>query len=104
MFYNAGGSSYQCTKPVTSVTIQTRTADQLHSAPTRRWRHVEQETVTSACAAILTTLSAIPASAQGDTMDSRTEFTFRRPVELPGVTLPPGTYIFRFADATKVAR
>jgi hypothetical protein len=57
--------------------------------------------VTSACAAaILTTLSAMPASAQGGTMDSRTEFTFRRPVELPGVTLPPGTYIFRFADAT----
>jgi hypothetical protein len=33
-------------------------------------------------------------------MDSRTEFTFNRPVELPGVTLPPGTYVFRFADAT----
>ena len=33
-------------------------------------------------------------------MDSRTEFTFNQPVELPGVTLPPGTYIFRFVDAT----
>jgi hypothetical protein len=33
-------------------------------------------------------------------MDSRTEFTFNQPVELPNVTLPPGTYIFRFVDAT----
>src|SRR5918996_819182 len=33
-------------------------------------------------------------------MDSRTEFTFNQPVELPGVTLPPGTYIFRFVDST----
>jgi hypothetical protein len=45
------------------------------------------------------TLSTAPAYAQG-TIDSRTEFTFNTPVELPGVTLPPGTYVFRFADAT----
>ena len=31
---------------------------------------------------------------------TRTEFTFNAPVELPGVTLPPGTYVFRFVDAT----
>jgi hypothetical protein len=55
--------------------------------------------ITSVCAAaIVWTVSAGPASAQ--TMDSRTEFTFNTPVELPGTTLPPGTYIFRFADAT----
>jgi hypothetical protein len=45
------------------------------------------------------TLSAAPVYAQGP-IDSRTEFTFNTPVELPGVTLPPGTYVFRFADAT----
>jgi hypothetical protein len=57
--------------------------------------------ITSACAAaMLLTMSATPASAQGGPMDSRTEFTFNQPVELPGVTLPPGTYIFRFVDAT----
>src|SRR5690349_8705105 len=57
--------------------------------------------ITSACAAaMMLTMSASPARAQGGTMDSRTEFTFNRPVELPGVTLPPGTYIFRFVDAT----
>ena len=57
---------------------------------------------TSACAAaaILTLTSATPARAQGGPMDSRTEFTFNQPVELPNVTLPPGTYIFRFVDAT----
>ena len=53
-----------------------------------------------AAAAMFTTLSAAPARAQGGPMDARTEFTFSRSVELPGVTLPPGTYIFRFADAT----
>jgi hypothetical protein len=57
--------------------------------------------MTSACAAaMLLTLSATPALAQGGPTDSRTEFTFNRPVELPGVTLPAGTYIFRFVDAT----
>jgi len=45
------------------------------------------------------TLSSAPAYAQGP-IDSRTEFTFNTPVELPGITLPPGTYVFRFADAT----
>jgi hypothetical protein len=49
-------------------------------------------------AAIVLTMSATPASAQP--LDSRTEFTFNSPVEMPGVTLPPGTYIFRFIDAT----
>lgn len=53
-----------------------------------------------AAAAMFTTLSAVPAHAQGGPMDARTEFTFNRPVELPGVTLPPGTYVFRFVDAT----
>jgi len=55
--------------------------------------------ISTACAAaILTTMSVTPARAQ--TMDSRTEFTFNRPVEMPGVTLPAGTYVFRFVDAT----
>jgi len=57
--------------------------------------------ITSACAAaMMLTMSAGSARAQGGPMDSRTEFTFNRSVELPGVTLPPGTYVFRFVDAT----
>ena len=55
--------------------------------------------MTTACAAMLT-MSAMPAFAQGQPMDSRTEFTFNQPVELPGVTLPAGTYVFRFVDGT----
>ena len=55
--------------------------------------------VSTGAMAVLLTMSAMPAAAQS-TMDSRTEFTFNRPVELPGTTLPPGTYIFRFADST----
>ena len=62
---------------------------------------ITKRLMTSACAAaMLLTLSATPALAQGQPMDARTEFTFNQPVELPGVTLPPGTYIFRFADGT----
>ena len=61
--------------------------------------------ITSACAAaLLTAMSAVPARAQGGPMDARTEFTFNQPVELPNVTLPAGTYIFRFVDATSGRR
>lgn len=57
--------------------------------------------ITSACAAaMMLTMSATQAQAQGQPLDARTEFTFNQPVELPGVTLPPGTYIFRFVDGT----
>ena len=62
---------------------------------------LSKKLMTSACAAaMLLTMSATPAVAQGGPMDSRTEFTFNQPVELPGVTLPAGTYVFRFLDAT----
>src|SRR5687768_1796052 len=57
--------------------------------------------ITSAfAAAVMVTLSPAPAHAQGQPLDARTEFTFNQPVELPGVTLPPGSYIFRFVDGT----
>jgi hypothetical protein len=32
--------------------------------------------------------------------DYQTHFTFSQPVALPGVTLPPGKYVFRLADPT----
>jgi hypothetical protein len=57
-------------------------------------------TTITCAAAMLLTMSATPGLAQGQPLDSRTEFTFNQPVELPGVTLPPGTYVFRFVDAT----
>ena len=60
---------------------------------------LRKELMTAACAAAtMLTMSSIPALAQP--LDQRTEFTFNQPVELPGVTLPPGTYVFRFMDAT----
>jgi hypothetical protein len=49
---------------------------------------------------MMVTLSPAPVLAQGQPLDARTEFTFNQPVELPGVTLPPGSYIFRFVDGT----
>src|ERR1700730_7806124 len=31
--------------------------------------------------------------------DDRTIFTFNTPIELPGIALPPGKYLFRLADS-----
>jgi hypothetical protein len=52
-------------------------------------------TVLVTCATVL--LTAGFASAQ-DTSSRVTRMTFTAPVELPGVTLPAGTYTFRLAD------
>jgi hypothetical protein len=38
------------------------------------------------------------ASAAAQTWDERAYFTFSGPVELPGVALPPGKYVFRIAN------
>src|SRR5687768_16365848 len=69
---------------------------------TRRGGHTMlTRLMTSAwAAAMLLTLSATPTFAEGQPLDARTEFTFNQPVELPGVTLPPGNYIIRFVDGT----
>src|SRR5688572_29100081 len=48
--------------------------------------------------AVLAAFTSTPAIAQ--TIDYRTHFTFDQPVTLPGVTLPPGKYVFRVVDAT----
>jgi hypothetical protein len=37
-------------------------------------------------------------TASGQPFDKRTLFTFNAPVEVPGVALPPGKYLFRIAD------
>jgi hypothetical protein len=42
--------------------------------------------------------TAAPASAKN--FDERVFFTFSAPIELPGVALPAGKYIFRLADPT----
>jgi len=63
---------------------------------------LRKKLMVSACAAAMfAMLNARPALAQfSGPLDARTEFTFNSPVELPGVTLPPGSYVFRFVDAT----
>ena len=47
--------------------------------------------------AMLTAVTAVPADAQ--TFDRVTKLTFNTPVELPGMTLPAGTYTFRLVDS-----
>jgi len=54
----------------------------------------------SACAAVMFAGVNVATAVAQEPLDARTEFTFNAPVELPGTTLPPGTYVFRFADAT----
>jgi hypothetical protein len=38
-------------------------------------------------------------SARADEWDKRTVFTFSGPVEIPGIVLPAGTYVFKLADS-----
>jgi hypothetical protein len=49
-----------------------------------------------ACAALLTALH--PRFAAADTLDRLTYFTFSGAVQLPGLTLEPGTYEFRLVN------
>ena len=53
--------------------------------------------VRSVCAVTLLVLMAAPAVAQ-TTLDKQILFTFNAPVTIPGVTLPPGTYMFHVAN------
>jgi hypothetical protein len=55
--------------------------------------------VAAVTVAMLAAVHARSARAQDFVLDARTEFTFAFPVELPGVTLPAGSYVFRFIDA-----
>jgi hypothetical protein len=58
----------------------------------------------SACAmAALSWFTIAGILAQQDLPDRPTTFTFSAPVELPGVTLPAGTYQFRIANPTTEA-
>lgn len=43
-------------------------------------------------------IAVLPANA--DQWDKKTIMTFNQPVELPGVVLPAGTYVFRLLDST----
>ena len=52
--------------------------------------------------AVLAVFSSTSANAQ--TFDQRTYFTFSQPVSLPGVTLPAGKYMFRIVDTTSSRR
>ncbi len=49
-----------------------------------------------ACLACLTALLA--PNAKGSQWDQKTIITFSKPVELPGIALPAGTYVFKMLD------
>lgn len=46
-----------------------------------------------------TLLAIRPPTAKADEWNKRTEITFSAPVELPGIVLPAGTYVFKLADS-----
>ena len=59
--------------------------------------------LTSIAAAVLTAAFltvATNASAQDSNINQRTFLTFSGPVQMPGVTLPAGKYVFRLADTS----
>ena len=58
---------------------------------------------TSIAAAVFTAAfltAATSASAQDSNINQRTNLTFSGPVQMPGVTLPAGKYVFRLADTS----
>jgi hypothetical protein len=65
----------------------------------RCWRYIMQRISPVFIVALaVATLAAFPASARADAWDQLTYFTFSAPVEIPGVALPAGTYMFKVAD------
>jgi hypothetical protein len=54
--------------------------------------------ISAGALAVFASIPAMTSSAQ--TADERTYFSFSGPVELPGVMLPAGNYMFRFVDAS----
>jgi hypothetical protein len=106
-----GGSALALTKPTSSssrAAVEPRTTwqpDPLVARPTRKRRQpiITEDTIMrpallrfGVCAALLVGLSQAPARADG--WDRLTYFTFSSPVQLPGVTLNPGTYEFRLVN------
>ena len=61
-------------------------------------RHVKSILGVICSAAMLMAVTAEPAAAQN--FNRHTVITFSAPVELPGMTLPAGTYTFRLSDST----
>src|SRR5437870_6384475 len=51
---------------------------------------------TLCCAAIVTVMAA--PGARADQWNKKTILTFSGPVQIPGVTLPAGSYVFKLAD------
>lgn len=58
--------------------------------------HLWKALIGISCLALLTL--AIPSSASASELDKETLFTFSAPVELPGIALPAGTYMFKLFD------
>jgi hypothetical protein len=48
----------------------------------------------TACLAML----FVPFGARADDWNKKTTLTFSQPVELPGIVLPAGTYVFKLVD------
>jgi hypothetical protein len=53
---------------------------------------------------VLVSSLAVAHHASAQPEDRRVFFTFNSPVELPGVALPPGRYMFRIADPDRAGR
>src|SRR4029077_15183492 len=73
-----------------------------HNPPTRPCRRTNMKRLTSITVAVFTAaLFGVAAHVTADSnIDQRTLLTFSGPVQMPGVTLPAGKYVFRLAGTS----
>jgi hypothetical protein len=61
-------------------------------------RKIGSMAVVLAAVTLLAVTSVTSVFAQGGVVDKTTRLTFSKPVQVPGATLPAGTYVFRIAN------
>jgi len=70
-----------------------------HNAKTRRKEMRFLQSTGFAVMAFCSLASLIVPGARADEWNKMTKLTFNQPVQVPGVTLPAGTYVFKLADS-----
>jgi hypothetical protein len=61
-------------------------------------------TIVAAAGTLVVAATAGASVARADEADQMTYLTFSGPVEVPGVVLPAGTYMFKLQDSTEASR
>ena len=62
-------------------------------------RNMNQRFKLAICGAVLMAAALIPTVSHADEFDKKTFLTFSAPVQVPGMTLPAGKYVFKLLDS-----